>query len=121
LGLPFLWSTIQNKADKHKGASMSANERPTKDPFDMLLDSIRIIVREEITAAIGNGRHDEPDRLLTPQEAAAILGQDSEKGVRWLYRHAQRLPFSRRISRKNLKFCERGLRAWIAAKKPIPR
>jgi hypothetical protein len=89
----------------------------SKNPFDMMLDSIRLIVREEIAAATGNGRHDEPDQLLTPQEAAAILGQR----VRWLYRHAGKLPFTRRISRKNLKFCERGLRAWISAKKPTPR
>ena len=57
-----------------------------KDPFDMLLDSIRLIVREEIAAAIGNGRHDEPDQLLTPQEAAAILNVATieRPHTRWL-------------------------------------
>jgi predicted DNA-binding transcriptional regulator AlpA len=88
----------------------------SKNPFDMLLDSIRVIVREEITAAIGSGKHDEPDRLLTPEETAAILDVD----VRWLYRHAAKLPFTRRISRKNLRFSEAGLRRWLAAKKLTP-
>jgi predicted DNA-binding transcriptional regulator AlpA len=88
-----------------------------KNPFDMLLDSIRLIIREELSAATGTGKHDEADRLLTPQEAAALIGQT----VNWLYRHSAKLPFARRISRKNLRFSEAGLRRWIAAKKPGSR
>jgi hypothetical protein len=52
-------------------------------------------------------------REVTPKEAVALLGQSGDKGVRWLHRHA------RRISRKNLRFSEAGLRRWIAAKKPL--
>jgi len=85
-----------------------------KNPFDLLLDGIRHVVREEIAASNGIGNHNEPDRLLTPEEAASILGQN----VRWLYRHANKLSFTRRISRKNLRFSEAGLRRWIAAEKP---
>lgn len=48
------------------------------------------------------------DRLLRPSEAAAILGVTP----RWLYRHARRLPFTRRLSRKALRFSEHGLRRW---------
>ena len=59
-----------------------------------------------MAAAHRNCNHADPDRLLTPEEAAAILGQS----VRWLYRHAANLPFTRRISRKNLRFSEAGLR-----------
>jgi hypothetical protein len=66
-----------------------------------------------------NARGLEPDRLLTAEEAAAILGQAGHKGVRWMYRHAAKLPFTRRISRKNLRFSESGLRLWIAAKSRI--
>ena len=86
----------------------------TKNPFDLLLDGIRQIVREEIVAANGVANHAELDRLLTPQKAAAILGVH----VRWLYRHAAKLPFTRRMSRKNLRFSEVGLHRWLAAKKP---
>lgn len=55
----------------------------------------------------------EEDRLLTAKEAAPILGV---KGT-WLYRHAKRLPFARRLSRKCLRFSEAGLRRWQASKR----
>lgn len=53
------------------------------------------------------------DRLLTVEEACAILGVTP----RWLYRH-QRLPFVRKLSRKALRVSEAGLRQWLAAKRP---
>ena len=56
----------------------------------------------------------EAERLLTPPDAAALLGVT----VTWLYRHAGRLPFARRLSRKALRFSEAGLRRWLAARKP---
>jgi predicted DNA-binding transcriptional regulator AlpA len=55
----------------------------------------------------------EPDRLLTPEEAANRLGQTR----RWLFRHAKTLPFARRLSRKALRFSERGLERWLAARR----
>jgi predicted DNA-binding transcriptional regulator AlpA len=54
----------------------------------------------------------EPDRLLTAGEAAPILGTSE----RWLYRHAKQLPFSRRLSRKALRFSEVGLRRYMATR-----
>src|SRR5262245_26438399 len=56
----------------------------------------------------------ESERLLAPPDAAALLGVT----VSWLYRHADRLPFSRRLSRKALRFSELGLRRWLATRKP---
>jgi predicted DNA-binding transcriptional regulator AlpA len=56
----------------------------------------------------------EVERLLTPPEAAALLGVT----VTWLYRHASRLPFARRLSRKAVRFSEAGLRRWLAVRKP---
>jgi excisionase family DNA binding protein len=50
-----------------------------------------------------------PDRLLTAVQAAAVLGVSK----RWLYEHAGRLPFARRLSRRALRFSEAGLRRWI--------
>lgn len=49
---------------------------------------------------------------ISADEAAALLC----KPRRWLFTHAHRLPFVRRISRKHLVCDEAGLRAWIAAK-----
>lgn len=53
------------------------------------------------------------DRLLTAGEAATVIGVSP----RWLYRHANHLPFSRRFSRKVLRFSAKGLERWIAAKR----
>ena len=65
-----------------------------------------------------NGSHaapapSEPDRLLTAEEAAPILGMTP----RWLYRHSRKLPFARRLSRKALRFSETGLRRYMAARR----
>jgi hypothetical protein len=56
---------------------------------------------------------DPDDRLLAPVETAERLGV----GVRWLYRHADQLPFTRRLSRKVLRFSENGLRRYLEGKK----
>jgi len=86
-----------------------------KTAFDPFFDEIRKIVREEIAAALanGNGHAAEGDRLLNPEEAAEILNVD----VRWLYRHSKKLPFTRKLSRKALRFSRRGLLRWKEAKK----
>jgi predicted DNA-binding transcriptional regulator AlpA len=49
------------------------------------------------------------DRLLTPEETAGVLGVS----LRWLYRHADRLPFTRRLSRKCLRFSESGVYKYL--------
>ncbi len=55
-----------------------------------------------------------PDRLLTPEEAATLLGVTPA----WLIRRAKRLPFARPLSRKIVRFSETGLQRWAAARKP---
>ena len=87
---------------------------PTPNPFDVLLEQIRQVVREEILAALSENAHViEKGRLLKPQEAAEILGQT----VRWVYRHAPQWPFTRRLSRKCLRFPENALRRYAAARR----
>jgi excisionase family DNA binding protein len=55
----------------------------------------------------------ETDRLLTPAEAATMLGV----AVPWLYRHANRLPFTRRLSRRTLRFSEAGVKRWLSTRR----
>ena len=55
----------------------------------------------------------EPDTLLTAEQAAKLLSVTP----RWLYRHWKQLPFSRRLSRKTLRFSEAGIRKWQQTKK----
>jgi len=72
---------------------------------------LRRIIREEIQAALGNvnGR----DRLLTAEQAAELMACSPD----YLYRRAKSLPFARRVGRM-LRFSERGILAYLDAKKP---
>ena len=52
------------------------------------------------------------DELLTTADAAKLLNVSED----WIYRRANRLPFTRRLSRKALRFSKAGLLRWRAAK-----
>jgi len=65
-----------------------------------------------LARALAGGRQDaDGDRLLKIADAATRLGQS----VDWLYRHADRLPFTVRNGR-GLRFSARRLEAYIAAR-----
>jgi predicted DNA-binding transcriptional regulator AlpA len=53
---------------------------------------------------------DAPDRLLNVRDAAALLCMS----VDWLYRHKDRLPFTRPTGRRTVRFSEAGIRRWLA-------
>lgn len=97
-------ASIEKMSDQPKGTILGEGLRSE------LRELLREVLREEMVA---NGRGAEKDRLLMPKETAQILGES----VRWLYRHADRLPFTRRLSRKSLRFSEIGLRRWMAARR----
>jgi excisionase family DNA binding protein len=54
-----------------------------------------------------------PDRLLTADEAAERLGVSK----RWVYRRADSLPFTRRLTSGTLRFSERGMDRWQRSRK----
>jgi hypothetical protein len=56
----------------------------------------------------------EPERLLLPLEAARRLGVS----LRWLYRNAKHLPFTRKLTKRTLRFHEQGLAKYIREKRP---
>ena len=72
----------------------------------------RLIKGRRQPSAVASASSDD-DRLLCVDEAAEILNVTPQ----WLYRHARRLPFSRRLSRKALRFSEAGLRRWAASRR----
>jgi predicted DNA-binding transcriptional regulator AlpA len=91
------------------------------EPGNILGDALRAEIKEIVREALREERAGktgasgvENDTLLTAEEAAAIIGVN----VRWMYRHAPQLSFSRRINRKNVRFSASGLHKWLAAKKP---
>jgi excisionase family DNA binding protein len=81
-----------------------------KNPFDLLLDQIRAVVREEITAHTGAPKG---DRLLDPEEAAKLLSVSED----WLYHQAKKLPFTRKLGPRLLRFSYQGLVKWMESKK----
>ena len=83
-----------------------------------LKELIREVLHEEgLISASGLQTITGSDNLLTTEQAAQLIGVKR----RWLYRHSAKLPFTRRIGRKNLRFSEAGLRRWIALRKPESR
>lgn len=75
----------------------------------------RLLVKSvvaELGAKPSESTHPE-DQLLTVDEAAQVLGQTTK----WLYRHADKLPFTRRLSRRNLRFSKLGLQKYVARKR----
>ena len=83
----------------------------------LLLQAVAVLAALAVPPLGGNGDRPstplEPDRLLTPAEAAAQLAVSR----RWLYAHAARLPFTKRLSRKVLRFSEAGLRRWQSTRR----
>lgn len=79
---------------------------------EVLLAAMREAVREEIQDLIRQDDH-ERDPLLTAHEAAQMLSVSTD----WLYRNARKLPFSRKLGPKMLRFSRLGIEKWIATRK----
>ena len=88
---------------------MSETSTSLENAFEGL---IRRIVREEIQASNGNGRQ-EGDRLLDAKQAAEILcvGED------WLYHHHKKLPFTRKLAPRVLRFSREGIQKYLSNRK----
>ena len=72
---------------------------------------LRRIIREEIGALKidVNGQ----DRLLDAAEASGFLCVSPD----WLYRHANKLPFTRKLGPKMLRFSYQGIQKYLATRK----
>ena len=70
-----------------------------------------MIQRAVERASNGNGHHDE-DHLLDAEEAAKILSVSPD----WLYRHAKKLPFTRKLGPKMLRFSYQGIQKYLATR-----
>ena len=77
----------------------------------LTVGQLRELVREEVERATHNG-HGE-DHLLTTEEASRVLCVSPD----WLYRHANKLPFTRKLGPKMLRFSQRGIEKWLATRK----
>ena len=53
--------------------------------------------------------HGSNDRLLKVKELAELM----EVNTRWIYRHADKWPFTKRLGPGTLRFSERGFERWL--------
>ncbi|MFQ5917357.1 MAG: hypothetical protein ACE5I0_06040 [Candidatus Binatia bacterium] len=78
---------------------------------DALEGLLRRVIKEEIHAfkAELNGQ----DRLLDAEEASKILCVSPD----WLYRHGDRLPFTRKLAPRVLRFSYQGIQKYLSTRK----
>jgi len=79
---------------------------------EVLRAELRDIVKEAVQAASQNG-HQEGDHLLDAEKAAEILSV----GEDWLYRHHKKLPFTRKLGPKMLRFSYQGIQRYLSNRK----
>jgi len=80
---------------------------------EALLNEIEGAVERVVERVYGNGHH-EKDHLIDVEAAAEVLSVSKD----WLYDHASRLPFTRKLAPNMLRFSHLGIQKWIATKKP---
>ena len=85
-----------------------AHDLPPHVARDLLPRIIGLQVAVLARALVNGHDANSEDRLLTVDEAAARLGQSKD----WLYRHATKLPFTRRVGRQ-VRFSSQGLESYI--------
>jgi predicted DNA-binding transcriptional regulator AlpA len=85
------------------------------ESVNSLEEVIGAIVKKNVKEAVFeamNQRSDE-DRLLDATEAAKMLSVSED----WLYRNAKKLPFTRKLGPKMLRFSHLGIKNYLARAK----
>lgn len=102
-------------ADPERASSLPRGELP-----EILgqLERLRAALWATLATPPANGSVAQPeaagdqDELLNVPELAEVLHVDE----RWVYRRADSLPFTKRLSDRTLRFSRRGLERWLAAR-----
>jgi len=76
--------------------------------LEVLLDLITSKLKRDILDEESTKQTDFSDELLTAKQAAELLNVTPH----WMYHHADGLPFTKRLSRKALRFSKKGLLAY---------
>ena len=78
----------------------------------LTVGQLKTLVREEIEKAAGQNGH-QGDKLLDAEKAAEILSVSPD----WLYRHGSRLPFTRKLAPRVLRFSYQGIQKYLSTRK----
>ena len=93
---------------------MNQTNHNTQDlAVTLTVEQLRALVRHEIQAGVGQNANQDGERLLTAEEASRILSVSPD----WIYRNAKKLPFTRKLGPKMLRFSYQGLLRWLATRK----
>src|SRR5262249_32157904 len=101
------------------GSRLTPMDQPTSTPkapdstmlVTITVGQLRELIRDEIQAATTT-KH-EADRMLTAEAAAEMLSMSTD----WLYRNAKKLPFTRKLGHKMLRFSQQGIVKWLPTRK----
>jgi len=90
--------------------------KPSQDStpaYTLTVEQLRELIRDEIKSA--KSIEPDTDRLLNADEAARLLSVSED----WLYRHAKRLPFTRKLGPKMLRFSYQGILKYLATRQVV--
>ena len=92
--------------------SKKANIDDSSLSVTLTVGQLKALVRGEIEKAVGqNGNTG--DKLLGAEKAAEILSVSPD----WLYRHGSRLPFTRKLAPRVLRFSYQGIQKYLSTRK----
>jgi predicted DNA-binding transcriptional regulator AlpA len=74
-------------------------------------EQLKALIAEAVRDPVGVSS--KGDRLLDPEEAAKLLSVSED----WLYHQAKRLPFTRKLGPRLLRFSYQGIVKWMDSKK----
>jgi len=75
----------------------------------IILASVQTLLLGRILSFNGKPELFQEDKLLNVEQAAERLGCNPD----WLYRHSKKLPFTRRLSPRQLRFSSKGIKKYI--------
>ena len=75
---------------------------------------LREVIQDEVKKAVGRNGQGE-DRLLDAEEASKLLSVSPD----WLYRNTKKLPFTRKLGPKMLRFSHQGMQKWLTTRKVL--
>jgi len=101
----------------HPGHQASGTEVREAENGKMLVTlnvaELKELIQGAVTETISQNVHHEGDKLLTAEKAAEFLSVSPD----WLYRHANKLPFTRKLGSKMLRFSSQGIQKYLATRK----
>jgi predicted DNA-binding transcriptional regulator AlpA len=99
-------------ADYRREAVMSEPAKSTSFLGDAIRDELAAIVKDAVADAL-KAKNGVEERLLDIDEAAKIMSVTTD----WLYHNRKKLPFTRKLGHKMLRFSYVGLLRWMDSKK----